>query len=114
MLATYADALGLPPFDPEFFSGPSALAVHRATPPPGALVLAMSEARERLGFASEMCAVTGEKAQGLRSGRHRPQGDETSHCGAPFAWAPSIGRRRQAHGDTLNAARKGRALSDLT
>ena len=53
MLSQYAAALGLSPFDVDFYSGPSALVSNSASPPAGALVLPISEARQRLGIAAQ-------------------------------------------------------------
>lgn len=52
MLSQYASALGLAPFDAGFYTGPSALVTNSASPPAGALVLGISEARRRLGITS--------------------------------------------------------------
>lgn len=50
MLAEYAAALGLKPFDSDFFSGPSVLVRNPATPPPGAAVLSLRDAQSRAGI----------------------------------------------------------------
>jgi hypothetical protein len=52
MLADYAAALGLRPFDNEFFPGPSVLVRNPAVPPPGALVLTLRDAQRRTGIVS--------------------------------------------------------------
>lgn len=50
MLVDYAAALGLRPFDGDFYPGPSVLVRNPAVPPPGALVLSISEAQAREGI----------------------------------------------------------------
>ncbi len=50
MLVRYAEALGLQPFEPNFFRGPTALVVSPVSPPPGALVLSLAEAQRRAGI----------------------------------------------------------------
>jgi len=50
MLADYAAALGLKPFDPDFFTGPCVLVRNPETPPPGALVLSLRDAQRRAGI----------------------------------------------------------------
>jgi len=50
MLTDYAAALGLEPFDPGFYPGPSALIVTPTTPPPGAQVLSIAEAQRWAGI----------------------------------------------------------------
>jgi hypothetical protein len=52
MLADYAAALGLRPFDNEFFPGPSVLVRNPAVPPPGAHVLTLRDAQRRTGIVS--------------------------------------------------------------
>lgn len=47
MLADYAAAFGLRPFDEDFFSGPCVLVTNPTTPPPGAEVLTIREAQAR-------------------------------------------------------------------
>ncbi|WP_382401679.1 hypothetical protein [Flexivirga alba] len=50
MLADYAAALGLRPFDQNFFSGPSVLVRNSATPPPDAVVSSLRDAQKRAGI----------------------------------------------------------------
>lgn len=50
MLVEYAAALGLRPFDEDFYPGPSVLVRNPAVAPPGVLVLSLADARERLGI----------------------------------------------------------------
>ena len=50
MLAEYAAALGLSPFDDDFFPGPCALVSNSAVAPPGLLVLSIKEAQRRAGI----------------------------------------------------------------
>jgi hypothetical protein len=50
MLTEYASALGLEPFQADFYPGPSALVVSPETPPPGALVLTIAEAQRWAGI----------------------------------------------------------------
>lgn len=51
MLVAYAGALGLRPFEEDFFPGPCVLVRNPAVPPPGALVLSLHEAQRRAGIA---------------------------------------------------------------
>jgi hypothetical protein len=50
MLVDYAGALGLRPFEEEFFPGPSVLVRNPAVPPPGAVVLSLRDAQRRAGI----------------------------------------------------------------
>lgn len=52
MLVDYADALGLRPFDDDFFPGPSALVTNPSTLPSGARALSLREARHWHGYRS--------------------------------------------------------------
>jgi hypothetical protein len=53
MLVEYAAALGLRPFEGEFFPGPSVLVRSPAVPPPGALVLSLQDAQQRAGIVKQ-------------------------------------------------------------
>lgn len=50
MLVDYAAAIGLRPFDGDFFSGPSALVHSPVVPPPGVLVLSIAETQKQTGI----------------------------------------------------------------
>lgn len=50
MLADYAAALGLKPFDPDFFTGPCVLVRNPATPSEGALVLSLRDLQTTAGI----------------------------------------------------------------
>ncbi len=50
MLVDYAAALGLRPFEEEFFPGPCALVRNPAVPPPNAVVLSLRDAQRRAGI----------------------------------------------------------------
>lgn len=50
MLVAYAAALGLRPFDADFYAGPAVLVTNPAVPPPGAAVVTLAEARRALGL----------------------------------------------------------------
>lgn len=69
MLTEYASALGLEPFQADFYPGPSALVVSPETPPPGALVLTIAEAQrwaESNQGRSRLAPVTGTRTEALR------------------------------------------------
>jgi hypothetical protein len=53
MLVDYAAALGLEPFDDEFFPGPCVLVSNPATPPPGGAVLSLRDARRWAGLDAD-------------------------------------------------------------
>lgn len=53
MLSDYAAALGLRPFDEDFYSGPCVLVRNPATPPSGAVVLSLRDAQRRAGIVPE-------------------------------------------------------------
>ncbi len=57
MLVEYAAALGLKPFDDDFYPGPSVLVRDPAPSRPGLLVLSLREAQEREGIVSAGTAV---------------------------------------------------------
>lgn len=50
MLRRYVLALGLRPFDADFFPGPSVLVTNSAEPPDGAMVMSLHEVRQFLGL----------------------------------------------------------------
>ncbi|GAA3565158.1 hypothetical protein GCM10022197_21120 [Microlunatus spumicola] len=50
LLVAYAAALGLRPFDADFYPGPAVLVTNPATPPPGAAVVSLAEARRATGL----------------------------------------------------------------
>ena len=52
MMIDYCAALGLRPFDEDFYPGPAALVVNPALPRPGTLVLTLAQAQKRLGLTS--------------------------------------------------------------
>lgn len=52
MLVDYCAALGLAPFEEEFYSGPSALVTNPATPPPDAWVCTIVEVQKRRGIVT--------------------------------------------------------------
>ncbi|MDQ1292322.1 MAG: hypothetical protein QG608_200 [Actinomycetota bacterium] len=53
MLVEYAAALGLQPFEGEFFPGPSVLVRNPAVPPPGALVCSLQDAQQQAGIVRQ-------------------------------------------------------------
>lgn len=50
MLCSYASAVGVEPFDDEFYPGPCVLVSNPATAPPGALSLSIAETQRRFGI----------------------------------------------------------------
>ncbi len=53
MLVDYAAALGLRPFDDDFFPGPCVLVQNPAVPPPGAIVVSLADAQRRAGIVPQ-------------------------------------------------------------
>lgn len=54
MLVAYTSALGLRPFEMDFFPGPSVLVRNSAEPPAGALVLSLHAAQQRAGIVAQV------------------------------------------------------------
>ena len=52
MLIAYADALGLRPFDEDFFPGPSVLVTNPSAPTADAIVLSLRDAQRRAGIVN--------------------------------------------------------------